>query len=462
MDKINKNMSISFLIYLIAFLTIGTICFTFFVRSIQAVDFPGEYWTIPLRLDANNLSSYTSSNDHSIAVDTNGYIHLVVEGKSTKYPSSGEIFYWTNIGGTWSWQNISNTDQASFGNSNPTIALDSNNKAHVVWTSGPLGVNRDIMYSNNVGGSWTTPYNVTQTNSTVYEVSPIISFDSNGVLHIAYFDAANSDIYHISKDLNGVWSAPEKVNNNPYSYNFINPALNLEIDSHNNLYILYSASIGASHPKIYLVENSGEGWTAPYNISQISSMGNDWNDYSSLAIDNDDNIHIAWGYRNEASTLFGVKYAEKIDGVWSETVFLNATIFNVGSLSITSDLENHVHLAYQQEQKSLADYEIYYTNNVNGHFMQPVNATRTPNNSESAPRIVIDNSGYVNMIYYKTTTYNSVRFVKSALPVAPETPAVSPTGLRIPGFEMSILFTLSLICVGILIRKSHIKKMNNK
>ncbi|MFX1480250.1 MAG: hypothetical protein ACFFCI_19225 [Promethearchaeota archaeon] len=34
--------------------------------------------------------------------------------------------------------------QALFTNSNPTIALDSNNKTHVVWANGPLGVNRDI------------------------------------------------------------------------------------------------------------------------------------------------------------------------------------------------------------------------------------------------------------------------------------------------------------------------------
>ncbi|WP_420630388.1 hypothetical protein [Candidatus Leptofilum sp.] len=94
-----------------------------------------------------------------IAVDANGVIHIVW----SQVDFTGQDLYYsrsTTGGDSWSTpENVSNSDASS---ESPSLAIDSNNRAHVVWEEQVVGSEYRISYSLRSGGSWSTPRGISK------------------------------------------------------------------------------------------------------------------------------------------------------------------------------------------------------------------------------------------------------------------------------------------------------------
>jgi hypothetical protein len=144
----------------------------------------------------------------SAAVDGNDYIHLVWQDVT---PGNYEIYYRksTDGGSSWSTKRLSTTPDYSNG---PAIAIDSNNRIHVVWYDHSPG-NNEIFYtmSTDTGATWTSKR---LTWNQGESVTPAIAADSNDVVHLVWCDSSsgNPEIYYRNSTTSGAtWSAPKRM-----------------------------------------------------------------------------------------------------------------------------------------------------------------------------------------------------------------------------------------------------------
>lgn len=114
----------------------------------------------------------SAGSDPSIAVDSLGKAHLAyVSGTNVMYATKG-------TDGAWSAQ------IASSGNA-PEIDVDSSGKAHIACALDSDGEGyRDIVYINNVSGSFSSPLNVFNNSYRYYFYTPTLKIDANGYYHM--------------------------------------------------------------------------------------------------------------------------------------------------------------------------------------------------------------------------------------------------------------------------------------
>ena len=174
-----------------------------------------------------------NSYDPSITIDGSGNLHVIWTDLTPGiWGSDTEIMYvtrtsagWSNItvisdgyGGEWGWNNGSSYA--------PSIAVDSSDYLHVVWTDGTPGVwgggilDSEIMYVNRNSTGWS---NVTVISdgyggewgwNTGKSVNPIITVDGLGNLYVVWEDISDGiwkdgdsdyEIMYVNC-INGMWS----------------------------------------------------------------------------------------------------------------------------------------------------------------------------------------------------------------------------------------------------------------
>ncbi|MBI5747948.1 MAG: hypothetical protein HZA00_02405 [Nitrospinae bacterium] len=112
----------------------------------------------------------------SIAIDSNNKAHI-----SYNSNSSGALKYTTNTSSSW---NIATIDTNGYFTS---IKVDSNNKVHISYSSPD-----NLKYATNISGLWLTATLAISGNWGLADTS--IAIDSNNKAHISYYDVANGDL----------------------------------------------------------------------------------------------------------------------------------------------------------------------------------------------------------------------------------------------------------------------------
>jgi uncharacterized repeat protein (TIGR01451 family) len=182
----------------------------------------GGSWSTP-EVVYTGTASYPAPQ---MEVAGNGIVHVIW------HANYEAVFYRRRTtGGGWT------TAQAITSSTLPAkLAVDGNGTAHVIWTatvaSGP-GHAQIIYMRHPVGGSWSTPLNISKQPQS-HSTYPQIIVGANGVVHVTWDHAGDSSLYHTSRDTNGVWSTPYG-----FSYNFGNSLSDLTLDNSGNLDIVY-------------------------------------------------------------------------------------------------------------------------------------------------------------------------------------------------------------------------------
>ncbi len=153
----------------------------------------------------------------SIAVDTSGNLYVVWTDSRvfTDNCCRGDI-YFSYRPAAGSWGASARVDDAPPTTSQwaPSIAVDSNGNAYVVWEDHRSG-DPDIRFSYRAaGGSWTPSIQINDDESATEQSLPSIAVDSAGNAYTVWQDRRNGDwdIYFSYRPADGSWSSNIKVN----------------------------------------------------------------------------------------------------------------------------------------------------------------------------------------------------------------------------------------------------------
>jgi uncharacterized repeat protein (TIGR01451 family) len=270
--------------------------------NIYYVTNDGGSWSAPERIssDAFGKDAFTPE----IAMDAAGNAYVVYVHKSSTDAKTNTYFV-TNTGGSWSTPVRISSD--AFNQDlglNPAIAIDGLGKAHVAYThkNGASDAKVNIYYVTNTSGSWSTPARI---SSDAFNqdalANPSIAVDKNDKPHVVYAHkngASDSkvNIYYTNKT-GASWSAPFDLSNDQNGQDSANP--DLAISGAGILRVAFS-----NHGEnIFYTENSGAGssWTTLVDINPLPAKSTDGNN-PSVAFSGT-KVHVA--YEDKHNTLSG-------------------------------------------------------------------------------------------------------------------------------------------------------------
>ncbi|MCK5130367.1 MAG: hypothetical protein KAQ68_10965 [Clostridiales bacterium] len=248
-----------------------------------------------------------------------------------------------------------------------SIAVDSNNKAHIAYfenlgneaigeESLPYG---NLKYATNVGGDWETTILDTYSGMT-----PRITVDKDNYIHIvsSKLGASNpenlTDLRYTTNN-SGEWvteSIKAQVVKGSDASIVVDSKLNVHICAYNNEGA-GTTTEGALGGLRYITNTMGE-WTW-VDVDTSPSAGND----GDIAIDRSDFVHISYLDKNK-----GLKYATNVNGTW-ELKVIDSTSHVGWNTSIAIDSNNDVHISYSDPANYLdppGNGYLKYATNISG------------------------------------------------------------------------------------------------
>lgn len=207
------------------------------------------YWSELKRLTWNS----SSSRRPVVAVDSNQIIHVIWYDNSS---GNTEIYHKrsTDEGVTWSaLHRLTWTSDPSF---ELDMTIDSADRIHIVWYDGPYSSSSLFHKKSTNGGlNWTGPTRIMWTSPSAAGTS--IAADSSNNLHVLYTDnhTGTDEIYYKKSTNGGLnWSAPKQLTWNSPGQNF-NP--NIIVDNSGGLHaawdgpVFFSELPGYTHEIFY-------------------------------------------------------------------------------------------------------------------------------------------------------------------------------------------------------------------
>jgi len=297
-------------------------------------------------------------NDPHIAIDSNNKVHIIYLDNM-----NGDVKYATNAGGSW----VCLTTGLS-GDSD-SIALDSNNKVHISYRS----FSNALMYATNAGGSW-----VSSTIDSAGGSYTSIAFDSNNKVHISYCTEPNYDLKYAT-NAGGSW-AYSTID----SVGYVGLDNSIAIDSNNKVHISYRDN---SNYDLKYATNAGGSWICS-TIDSAGMVGYD----TSIAVDSNNKVHISYVDESNAK----LKYATNAGGSW-----VCSTVDGLGGYtydtSIAVDSNNKVHISYYDGVKC----DLRYATNAGGSWVSSTVDNAGDVGSDNS--IAIDSNNKVHISYLDFT-----------------------------------------------------------
>ncbi|MDD3887527.1 MAG: Ig-like domain-containing protein [Patescibacteria group bacterium] len=224
-------------------------------------------------VDSVNDTGYFSS----IAIDQNNYPHI-----SYYYSTSGQVKHAYKDGAGWHTETIGSIGGYYGYNMQSSIKINSNNYPCVSYYD---YTNTNLMYAYKDGTGWHTE--IADSSGSVGEYNSL-DLDSSNYPHIAYYDATNFKVKYAYKNIDGWHTEFVDANASYGSY------ITLKLNSSNIPNISYYNS-ATNFLNFAYKENS---WVVQA-VNEISYFGQ----YPSLALDNDDNVHMV-GYSSTSIPPF--------------------------------------------------------------------------------------------------------------------------------------------------------------
>jgi len=264
-------------------------------------------------------------------------------------------------------------------------AVDAASNAYCVWTEwhGGVGAQRDIAFTTNKSGSWTTPFAWSLAYPDIDDVGfPALAVTTDGAASVvAYHDGDLSLGLMVIKErelVNGTWSAVKNLSGTGESSSYVTLATN---PTDNSIFALWIADLGEYTLKykyrdastgqwsgamlvnggaaggqylpnlyfdkngvahlVYIVRNgnasvwytrnanpkNNSGWTTPIQISADSGLN--WT-YPKVATDGDGDAYVVWQQMDQGASAIMLRYMT--DGAWGTS----QNISNLPDLSETA------------------------------------------------------------------------------------------------------------------------------
>jgi len=319
--------------------------------------------TIAFGFSANDLNiDNIKNNGRKISRASNGDFYAV-------YSRAGKIFLAKSSDQGINWTEIGVTPEEELEQINPSIAIDSQNNLHLVWQGkATTPTPYQIRYTKYDGVSFSTFEDLTNNSEWNQEI-PVIAIDSQDNVHVVWvnkrqtFDSRDIKLVAAPQLLYRVfinqWQTIETVAE-IYKGGFSSFAL--AIDSQDNLHLISRESEfwdTGSAKKIQYRKKTTSGW------AEIGQLGSDdlQNDFPSLAVDSQDNLHLVWyrPYFNQClSEIKYLKYTASIN-FWGEIETLDRNEFTgqwvIASPSIALDSQGHLYVIWKRWNEKISQIE---------------------------------------------------------------------------------------------------------
>ncbi|HUW95266.1 MAG TPA: sialidase family protein [Anaerolineae bacterium] len=381
----------------------------------QSVSLPEHMgWMQPKQL---SNSEQKASRGPQLAVDVDGDLHLLWTDDTTG--QADPYYAWSDDGGSsWSAGELIDTDRESFQGS---LALGSDDRIHICWweesqpgeyellhakrtagvwvqetvvltgslIQGPsileaadyvhivwsdyLSSHFDLYYSRKVesGSTWADPVFVTNTEPS--SLHPRMTADGDGNLHVVWQEnTLPNEIMYISGTVEAdhtTWSDPitvsEKIAPNATSPHIAvgedgmaHVVFGVDVPGQQNVQDVYHAS--------FPIGNADDISPALIPGSRVE-ISQQLPNYASpsIALDEPDDVHVAWNGLQDGDIWDRIYWAVSHDGgaSWSEPLAISADdTWADGFPAIATD-GTLVHVAWQQ-QELISDNDIYYAHSL--------------------------------------------------------------------------------------------------
>lgn len=212
----------------------------------------------------------------------------------------------------------------------PSLALDSRGLAHIAYYTSAGGLRRNLTYAREAHGPWSA----TDIDTRGSALWPAIALDQNDAAHISYFfteDPTSNDTADLMYATNksGSW-VTETVD----SAGRVGQESSIAIDSQGHVHIAYRETT-TDNDRVKYATNKGGTW----QTSVVEAKGGP----PSLAIGNDDRVHIGYTYTIGAEQA-EIHYAVQSGATWSIETVTTSTAFTGPDLALTAS--NQPHLMY--------------------------------------------------------------------------------------------------------------------
>jgi hypothetical protein len=289
----------------------------------------------------------------------------------------------TNASGLWVTETVDSAGDVGLFTS---IAVDSNNKAHISYSQyrwmPPVGASFDLRYATDASGSW-----VTETVDSGYVGwFTSVTTDSNNSVHISYLAPTNYVIKYAT-NASGSWDT-QTVDNVQYLPELSSEYTSIAMDSYNKVHISYVDVFGLKYATNFY---SPDSWFIQ-TVDSTGGMG------SSIAISSHVfPMHISYfAYNGD------LKYATNASGSWvtqtvDSAVYVILQFTSIENTSIATDSNNKVHISYYDATNG----DLKYATNTSGSWVtQTVDSEGDVGINTS---IATDSNNKVHISYYDAT-----------------------------------------------------------
>jgi len=282
----------------------------------------GQTWTETPLISGPLVSSISHDNRPSIVSDSQDNLYVVWWGKSVDSPTYNQIRFLKYSHAAHTWGSIQTLTSGNYDQSMSSMTVDSADNVYVVWNgkdvaSPSYSQVRFIKYSS-ASGTWSAVNDLT---SEGYDQQrPFITADYENNLHLTWYgeDASSPSFTQIryEKYSSGAWGAIFDVTSGNYTQDFVS----LAVDSQDNVHVTWRGT-DATSPTVsqikYVEYNKATAtWGTVVTFSNEQYSRGQYNSY--IAIDSSDHIRIVWNGRiNSPNSNYVLRYVENLGSGWS-------------------------------------------------------------------------------------------------------------------------------------------------
>lgn len=220
-----------------------------------------------------------------IVTDSHDFLHVVWRGCHVGSPNHPQIRYRKY---TTQWNTISNiTSDTNWDQTDPVIAIDSQDNLHVVWSKvDALPYTKGPIHYSKYTTSWSTPVLIGQGYGYVEEY-PSLVIDKYDYVHVAWSEGGyfGQGCWHSAyRRYTTFWESIE-------SFECLTRAPYLAVDNQGTVHL-----VNIYHPMdpnfdgLLYRKRTASGWESPITIAPVT----DGTKQPSIAVDSNDYVHVVW------------------------------------------------------------------------------------------------------------------------------------------------------------------------
>ncbi len=392
----------------------------FVTIDVKAISRAGWTWS---EVEIATHESVIPSVAPEVAIDSSDNLHLVWEELTgINYAMRSALTE------TWSSSEIVSVDSLALAEF-PSIVIDKSDNIHTIWQDntdyfGTAGSDYDICHSMKAAesSSWTS-VKVISTESTGDSEIPEIACDSNGNLHVVYWDETDYLSCGVDKDIfykkwsssSSTWGVAEVVSTESDDESS-NPQICVADDGH--IYVVWTDDsdydfCGTDRDIFFKHKPIGEDWSTTVVLSWLSDQGST---FPSMICENNGRIHVVWAdFSDILDTgidwdILYCMYAPILESWTNIELVSEMCDDDSGKPDITIDKFGDLHIAWHDPTpygSSGSDWDILYRikEGVTGTWSQTFVVSTDNDGNSFSSKVITDSAGYVNFIWQDDMEY---------------------------------------------------------